>query len=1067
MYPRPGADTRLHAKTIRPRPADLALKAMCASLFVRFSGQRHISARVLTSLLILLSMAGGRERPAAAEPFVATTALQVHRMPPDEGEEHIPVHLVATVTYYEPGFPLLFVSDASGSVFVWSTQKYAIHVGDLVEINGSTQGSLWTEVAGNPTIRVLSSGHQVPPIPTGFEQLMSGKVDCRPVTIHGTVQSASLVVQGTDTVAQVQIMIPGGIVQVSVQDPGGLDVPDLIDSEVTVSGVAGAEFNARLQAMRPKLFVSSAADLKVIRRPHIKPVELPLTDIGRVMESHFIMSETKRIRVEGAVTAYDPGYSLVIENDGKSLLVLTHQTEALPLGAIVDVVGFSDDHAYSAVLEDAQFYPTGRRQTVVPKPASYAEAISGVDSDALISLTGRVLSELHGEISDTLVMMVDQHPVDLVLRRNSSVSSPLPYLQTGTLVRVNGICRVTPGLTWNRQPLLFRLDLRNSSDLEIIARPSWWSVRHLMVVGGALLASVLLVSIWVVVLRRRVTEQTKRIERSIQVERERSRLLEQINSDLSLDEVLGDICSSINSLTPGLCCVYSLEGQATECTGTAADGTSGDQPPLYEAALTDARGKHAGVFLARGYEGKQLSSEERDILVAGASLANLAINQRRMYAELNYHSTHDQLTALPNRRLADARLEEAIAYAAATGNRVAVAYIDVDHFKQVNDRHGHKIGDLYLQQIALRLGAKVRSADLLARIGGDEFLLIATTLSTLEDGETYKRRLRDCFSDVFLLDGIRVHGSASIGIAVCPDHGTGAEALKRHADEEMYTAKQHGRAEGEAFQQAERGAQIFSPADLRAALQASHFRLFYQPQFSFDGQFRGLEALIRLDDPILGIVAPDAFIGVAEKSDVMLPLGAWILRQALTDASRWRLGHHDKARIVVNVSARQIAQPQFADEVAQALASAGVPAGVLELEITERAAITDFSHASTQLFRLQAMGVHISIDDFGTAYSSFHTLHRLPVNTLKIDRSFVRALDTEPSIMGIIEAIVGMAQSLGKRIVVEGIETERDLQALLRLGEMDFQGYFFSRPVPAEAVALNLADWRRGVGVRE
>lgn len=1066
MPPRPGADMHSHVKTIRPRSADLVARGVRASRPARSGEQRPASGWLLTSLLILLSIAGGWERPAAAEPLIATTALQVHRMPADEGEEHIPVHLVATVTYYEPGYHLLFVSDATGSVFVWSTQTYPIHVGDLVDLTGSTQGSIWTEVAGNTSIRVLSSGHQVPPVPAGFEQLMSGKVDCMPVTIHGTVHSASLVVQGPDTVAQVQVLIPGGIVQASIQDPSGLDVPDLIDSEVTISGVAGVEYNARLQVMRPKLFVSSAAGLKIVRQPRIKPAELPLTDIGRVMESHFIVSETKRIRVEGAVTAYDPGYSLVIEKNGKSLLVLTHQTEALPLGEIVDVVGFSDDHAYSAVLEDAQFYPTGRIQTVVPKPASYAEAISGVNSDALISLTGRVLSELHGEISDTLVMMVDQHPVDLVLRRSGSIRSPLPYLQTGTLIRVNGICRVTPGLTWNSQPLLFRLDLRDSSDLDIIARPSWWNVRHLMVVGGALLAFVLLALVWVVVLRRRVTEQTEQIERSIRVEKERSRLLEQINSDISLDDVLGDVCSSMNSLIPGLCCIYSLEGQATECNGVSADVTFGNRPPLYKAVLTDARGNHAGAFLAHSHERTQLSSEERDILVAGASLANLAINQRRMYAELNYHSTHDQLTTLPNRRLADARLEEAIAYAAATGNRVAVAYIDVDHFKQVNDRHGHKIGDLYLQQIALRLGAKVRSADLLARIGGDEFLLIATTLTTLEDGEAYKQRLRDCFSDVFLLDGVRVHGSASIGIAVCPDHGTGAEALKRHADEEMYTAKQHGRAEDGALQQAERSAQIFSPADLRAALQASHFRLFYQPQFSFDGQFRGLEALIRLDDPILGIVAPDAFIGVAEKSDVMLPLGAWILRQALTDASRWRLGEQDTSRIVVNVSARQIAQPKFADEVAEALASAGVLADVLELEITERAAITDFSHAFTQLSRLQAMGVHISIDDFGTAYSSFNTLHRLPVNTLKIDRSFVRALDTEPSIMSIIEAIVGMAHSLGKRIVVEGIETERDLQALLRLGELDFQGYFFSRPVPAEAVALNLADWRRGVGVR-
>ncbi len=1054
------------AKTTRCGPADLPRNGARACMAALLHGQRRTLRRLPGLLWLLLSVAGSWAGSAAAEPLVATTAQQVHQMPPDEGEEHIPVHLVATVTYYEPGYNLLFVSDASGSVFVWATQRYAIHVGDLVEIDGSTQGSLWTEVSGNPRIRVLSSGHRVSPIPAGFEQLMSGKVDCRPVTIHGTVHSANLVVQGTDTIAQIQVMIRGGIVQVYLQDPGGLDVSGLIDAEVTISGVAGAEFNAALQAMRPKLFVSSGSDLKVDLQPRIKPIDLPVTDIAHVMETHFITSGTRRVRVEGAVTAFDPGYSLVIENAGKSLLVLTRQTGLLPLGEVVDVVGFADDHAYSAVLEDAEFYPTGQRQTVVPKPASYAEAISGVDSDALISLTGRVLSELHGEISDTLVIMVDQHPVDLVLRRNGSMT-PLPPLQTGTLVRVYGICRVTAGLDWNRQPLLFRLDLRDSNDLHVIAKPSWWNVRHLLGVGGALLASVLLVLIWVMVLRRRVAEQTEQIERSIRVERERSRLLEQINSETPLDDVLIDICSSMNSLIPGICCVFSLDAQAAECLHRGPDQLPSLIPDLYQAALTDGRGKHAGIFRAQNLKEKQLSTEERDILVAGASLANLAIHQRRMYAELNYHSTHDQLTALPNRRLADARLEEALAYAISTGHRVGVAYIDVDHFKQVNDRYGHKIGDLYLQQIASRLGSKIRSADLLARIGGDEFLLVATALGSLEDGEAYKHRLRDCFRDVFVLDGIRVHGSASIGIAVCPDHGTSSEALKRHADEEMYTAKHHGRGPDESVRHPERGTQVFSPSDLRAALDASQFRLFYQPQFSSDGQFRGLEALVRLDDPILGLVAPDAFIEVAENSDVILPLGAWILRQALTDASRWRLGSHDDARIVVNVSARQIAQPHFAEEVAQALSEAGVPAGILELEITERTAIADFTHAHRQLSLLQSMGVHISIDDFGTAHSSLNALHQLPIDTLKIDRSFVRALDTEPGVMGIVEAIVCMAQALGKRIVAEGIETERDLQVMIRLGEMDFQGYFFSRPVPAEAVAVSLVDWRRGMGVHQ
>jgi len=201
------------------------------------------------------------------------------------------------------------------------------------------------------------------------------------------------------------------------------------------------------------------------------------------------------------------------------------------------------------------------------------------------------------------------------------------------------------------------------------------------------------------------------------------------------------------------------------------------------------------VFRVANTARRQFSEEEQEMLSVGASLANLAVNQRRLYQKLNYGSMHDQLTGLPNRRLSDAHLDLTLLEAAQQQMRVGVAYIDVDRFKQVNDKYGHKVGDLYLQQIAARLNAKVRSTDVLARIGGDEFLLTATELDSIEDGESCKMRLQSCFDDLFVLDGIRIRGSASIGLAVYPDHGTTSEELKRHADMEMYRAKQQNRSE--------------------------------------------------------------------------------------------------------------------------------------------------------------------------------------------------------------------------------------------------------------------------------
>ncbi len=1052
-------------------------------------GGLALSRVLAVALLLLLPLARAFGSAVGAEPVLLTSARQVHDLPAEKAEEALPIHLTATVTYYQPQEENMFVADATGGVYVYTTQAYPLHPGDLVDLEGVTRRSLKTVVAVRGPIRVLRAGHRFRATPVDYRRFMSGEVDCKYVSIRGRVRSASIENHGADTVAQLQVLMPGGTVQAYIQDYQGLGISGLIDAEVEISGIGAAEFNARFQVMRPKLFVSSVRELKLLRRPEIEGLNLPITDIDTVEATRFVLNQSKRVRVRGAITAYDPGYSMVIQHDGRSLFVQTRQIEPLPLGSVVDAIGFADDHAYSSVLEDAQILPTGQIESVRPQPVSYGDAMSGMYSDTLITLRGRVLSELHGDRSDTMVIMVDQHPVSVVMRRNVAASpqqhddgvrlllptsltgaggqsAPLPDLSSGTLVTVSGICRVTPSIEWSK-PLLFRLDMREASDLAIVARPSWWNVKHLLLVVAALVTLSLLIMAWVVVLRRRVSDQTERIERSIRVERQRSRLLEQINSETPLEQLLEDICSSIGVLVPGVHCSCILEESESGSLFESSVPPKGARLELvYEAGLTDARGRNIGVFRVGSTAWRTLSRDERETLAVGASLANLAVNQRRMYQELNYRSTHDQLTALPNRRLADMRLDSAVREATQRGTRVGVAYIDVDHFKQVNDVYGHKVGDLYLQAIALRLGAKVRSADLLARIGGDEFLLIATALGTLEDSEAYKRRLESCFQECFVLDDVSIRGSSSIGIAVFPDHGTTPEELKRYADTQMYATKHRDRLGAEQPKRGPESTDIFSPDELRAALEAGQFRLFYQPQFSAEGQFRGLEALLRLEDAILGIVAPDAFIGVAERSDVIFPLGAWVLRQALADAARWKVGTGEDARMVVNVSAQELGRPGFADGVALALLDSGVPATSLELEITERTALRNTGDAAEQLQRLRNLGVSISLDDFGTGESCLNVLHKLPVDTLKIDRSFVRAMGAEPGVLRVMDAILNLGRTLGKRVVAEGLESEEEIATLLKLGDMEVQGYVFSRPLPPEDLEANLARWRRGVAVR-
>ena len=307
---------------------------------------------------------------------------------------------------------------------------------------------------------------------------------------------------------------------------------------------------------------------------------------------------------------------------------------------------------------------------------------------------------------------------------------------------------------------------------------------------GAVTGISLAILIWVAVLQRRVRKQTQQIRHAVRVERERSHLLELINSETPLDSLLNEICTSINALiTTARCSVRVLGPSGIVAYEVTPEFSVADAYPVFRKDLLDNRGQRIAIFCAFGPEGVSLDEESRGTLDAAADLVNVALNQRRLFEELNHSSTHDHLTNLPNRRRCNAHLEAAMQQAIETNSRMGVAYIDIDRFKSVNDRFGHKIGDLYLQVIAERLGNNVKKSDLLARIGGDEFLLVASDLKSVADAAAYKARLQSCFDDLFHLDGIDLRGAASIGVAVFPDHGHTMEDLKRYADADMYEVK--------------------------------------------------------------------------------------------------------------------------------------------------------------------------------------------------------------------------------------------------------------------------------------
>ncbi|MCG8291408.1 putative bifunctional diguanylate cyclase/phosphodiesterase [Pseudomonas entomophila] len=450
-----------------------------------------------------------------------------------------------------------------------------------------------------------------------------------------------------------------------------------------------------------------------------------------------------------------------------------------------------------------------------------------------------------------------------------------------------------------------------------------------------------------------------------------------------------------------------------------------------------------------------------------ARTAELARSLTLANQELTQLALHDTLTGLPNRTLLADRIDQAIGRVAEQGGCFALMFIDLDGFKPVNDAFGHHVGDLLLKAVAARLRGHLHSQDTLARIGGDEFVLLVE-LGEPDDAMGVAVKQVNLVSRPFRVAEHDLQLTASVGIVLYPGNGADQHELLRNADAAMYHAKSAGK-NGYSFFDASMNTnarqQLQLLQDLRTALEQGQFRLHYQPKFDAAArQPIGAEALLRWEHPQHGLMLPDRFIGLAEKTGLIIPIGEWVLGEACRQMRQWMYQGHDDWRIAVNLSAIQFCHAGLVDSVARALNDNGLPANRLTLEITETTAMRDADASLTVLQRLSDMGVDLSIDDFGTGYSSLMYLKRLPANELKIDRGFVRDLEQDSDDAAIVSAIVALGQALGLRIVAEGVETDRQQDFLTRLGCDSLQGYLLGQPVPPEQFMQRLEQAGKKAG---
>jgi diguanylate cyclase (GGDEF)-like protein/PAS domain S-box-containing protein len=621
--------------------------------------------------------------------------------------------------------------------------------------------------------------------------------------------------------------------------------------------------------------------------------------------------------------------------------------------------------------------------------------------------------------------------------------------------------------------------------LTVSSRSAWFGLGH----GGSLIELIagVLFSFMAAAYVHRLTLRSRNIQRLVD---ERTAELRFTNEQLTEDiiarvraekalelreraiQASANAIIIINATAPGYPIEY-VNPAFERITGRSAAETIGrsskfllgeetDQPGIAEIRATIREKREGNAILQHSRkDGSQLWSDLHIAPVKDESgkVSHFVVVQyditanKRYEAELEFQASRDALTGLANRNLLRDRLHQAIAYAGRYDHQVWVVYIDLDSFKFVNDTLGHKAGDLLLQAVATRLLSAVRETDTVARLGGDEFVLLLPEREDEHLKAGVVQRIMDVVAQPLRIEGHEFFVTFSSGVAAYPADGDNAEMLVKHADIAMYRAKELGRNNFQFYTSAmnERALErLRIEGDLRNALERGEFLLHYQPQVDLgSGQIVGMEALIRWQHPELGMVSPLRFIGLAEETGLIIPIGAWVLRTACAQCKAWQQAGLGRLRIAVNLSARQFAQQDLVRFIADVLEETGLDPTCLEIELTESLVMKDVERAIGILRDLKSLGVHISVDDFGTGYSSLSYLKRFPIDVLKIDQSFVRDITLDPDDAAIVASIISLAHSLRLHVIAEGVETEEQLAYLRQHRCDEMQGYYFSRPVPA------------------
>jgi len=760
-----------------------------------------------------------------------TSVAAVRQLSAAEAAKALPVDVTGVVTYSNPAEGDLFIQEGNGWIYVEPDKKYSIAPGSRVMVNGTTGASYSTQIISK-SIQATGMAPLPQPAFLSYEEAVKRENDCRYVTMQGIVRAASYQTMAGSSLYLLRMEDGDKMIDVVVLDYPQFSPSRLLDATVRVTGALGGKFdvtNDRILALR--INVSNSDAIQVVHAGDAESAGHELMPLAALLKSNEALRYRHRVFTSGMVTLYVPGEKLVVQDGDSSLMVETRQTDPVGIGGRVEVTGFATAGDGVAGLESGQFSILPGEATVTPRSITFADAMTGLYDNKLVSIEGEVISQTRESHLDTIILRSNNSVFPVVFRKRANDVDPFPTYARGTRIRATGVCMVHVRGFWGAVESI-QVQVRSPEDIAVVANASWWTLEHLFVVTSAILGFALLALAWGLRMRWRLLEKEKllrlkseleasRMSTVARMEQQRSHILELINSFQPLPIVLAAIQANAEEMWAGprgythvlenrrlklmtrshlmpemivrLEDLDPSESEAACAEAVRRHGLVGPTPMrnVWSRPIQSSRGEVLGTMTFEGGEGDPLPLN-MEAFEFGCNLAAIAIDNRRLYENVLHRSEHDQLTGLANRTLVDRRLEEALERAHANQSYAALLYLDLDDFKNVNDSHTHRVGDAYLIEVAQRFKACLRECDTLGRIGGDEFIAVLTDLGEAEIAHSIAERLVHAMDEPFAIEGHTIRGAVSIGLAFYPSSSSSAIGIMQFADHAMYAAKRAG-----------------------------------------------------------------------------------------------------------------------------------------------------------------------------------------------------------------------------------------------------------------------------------